>query len=164
MNRGELNPWNKGKKLTLDQKAKQNIAGLKKGQGWNKGIPNNAQSLRWKQNNPNANGRLNNLRPKKTVTDEFQKYKSEVRKATYRSIKELKQKGHFIPKFGKYKNNLQIDHIVSIKQGFELGISSSLLGSLKNIQFLTAEDNRAKWHYYQPKSVVRILQGSLYGL
>jgi very-short-patch-repair endonuclease len=59
LNRGEYEPWNKGKKLTEEQKAKQNREGLKKGWGWNKGVPNEAQSIRWRENNPNKDGAVN---------------------------------------------------------------------------------------------------------
>ena len=141
-------------------------SGLKKGHGWNKGKKNLLQSIRWKENNPNADGKLNNLRPKKTdsTRTEFQIYKSEVRKTTYRTIKKLKADGHFLPNFGKYKTDYQIDHIVSIKQGFELGVPASLLGDIKNIQFLKAHDNRAKWHTNQSMALIRIVKGKYYGI
>jgi hypothetical protein len=166
LNRGEYEPWNKGIKLSTEQKSKQNLSGLKKGHGWNKGKKNVLQSIRWKENNPNADGKLNNLRPKKSdsVRTEFQIYKSEVRKTTYRTIKKLKADGHFLPKFGKYKTDYQIDHIVSIKQGFELGIPAALLGDIKNIQFLKAHDNRAKWHANQSMAFIRIIKGKYYGI
>jgi len=156
--------WNKGLTLSEEQKLKLNTTGLKKGHGWNKGKPNELQRRRWIENNPNADGKLNNLRPKKKIDNEYILYKSEVRKFTYRTIKELRTEGNFIPKFGKYKFDLQIDHIISIKQGFELGIPASLLGSKKNIQFLKAEDNRLKWHSYQPKSIIFAITGGKYGL
>jgi len=84
LNRGEYKPWNKGIKLTEEQKAKQNKEGLKKGWGWNKGIPNEVARRRMLgQNNPNWNGRLNNVRPKNYIDDQFSAYKRECRKATY---------------------------------------------------------------------------------
>lgn len=156
--------WNTGIKLTQDQKSKLNIEGLKKGRGWNKGIPNERQKEKWTSDNPNKDGKLNNLRPKRVINNSYILYKSEVRKATYRTIKEMKKAGHFIPTFGKYKTDLQIDHIIPIKQGFELGILPSLLGSKKNIQFLKGEDNRLKWHTYQPESVIRAVLGKSYGI
>lgn len=159
INRPGHTVWNKGIKLTEEQKTKLNISGLKKGHGWNKGKSNERQRQRWIEDNPNANGKLNNLRPKKLPDDKYTIYKSEVRKATYRTIRELRKTGNFIPKFGKYKNDLQIDHIVPIKQGFELGIPPVLLGSKKNIQFLKGKDNRLKWHAYQPLSIVRVVTG-----
>lgn len=164
INRPGIAAWNKGLKLTEEQKAKINTEGLKKGWGWNKGKPNESQRQRWIENNPNANGKLNNLRPKKAIDDAYILYKSEVRKATYRTIKELRAEGIFIPKFGKFKTDLQIDHIIPIKQGFDLGIAPALLGSKKNIQFLRGKDNRLKWHTYQPESIVRALLGDINGL
>ena len=60
-------PWNKGITLTEEQKAKQNTEGLKKGWGWNKGKPNEIARQRMITNNPNKDGKLNNLRPKKPL-------------------------------------------------------------------------------------------------
>ena len=54
-------PWNKGITLTEDQKAKQNRDGLTKGWGWNKGIPNERQREKWLKDNPNKDGKVNNL-------------------------------------------------------------------------------------------------------
>ena len=63
LNRGEYEPWNKGKKLTEEQKAKQNQAGLKKGRGWNKGIPNPEQKQKWTgTGNPNWGGGVSKQR------------------------------------------------------------------------------------------------------
>ena len=60
LNRGEYEPWNKGIKLTEEQKAKQNVSGLSKGWGWNKGIPNERQREKWSgAGNPNAGGKGN---------------------------------------------------------------------------------------------------------
>lgn len=58
-NRVGHTPWNKGKKLTEEQKAKQNREGLKKGWGWNKGKPNPRQRDKWLKDNPNAGGKGN---------------------------------------------------------------------------------------------------------
>jgi hypothetical protein len=66
LNRPGHTAWNKGIKLTDEQKAKQNTDGLAKGRGWNKGKSNEmARQRMLGENNPNWNGRLNNLRPKK---------------------------------------------------------------------------------------------------
>lgn len=40
----------------------------------------------------------------------------------------------------------QLDHIVSIKTGFDNNIPASVIGSLENLQFIPWEDNRKKWH------------------
>jgi very-short-patch-repair endonuclease len=53
-------PWNTGLKMTEEFKAtKMNTEGLAKGRGWNKGIPNPEQSIKWKENNPNKGGKQN---------------------------------------------------------------------------------------------------------
>jgi len=163
-NRPGHTPWNKGIKLTQEQKAKQNRTGLVKGWGWNKGIPNERQKEKWLRDNPNKDGKVNNLRPKKPVNDPLIKYKSLVRKATYRTLKEMKQNGEWVPQTGKYKDSWQVDHIIPHKQGFELGIDPSLLGSKKNIQFIKGEENRKKWDSYQPIEVIKSIIGNINGL
>jgi len=164
LNRGEYDPWNKGIKLTEEQKAKQNTVGLSKGWGWNKGGTNETARHRFLTNNPNKDGKLNNLRLKNPITEPLKLYRSKVRYHTYRTLKEMKTNGEWIPKTGKYKDCWQIDHIIPHRQGFELGIDPLLLGSKKNIQFIKGEENRKKWDSYQPIEVVKLITGGQYGL
>ena len=163
-NRVGHTPWNKGITLTAEQKAKQNISGLSKGWGWNKGIPNETQRQKWLTDNPNKDGRVNNLRPKDPNVPAYRKYLGQVRKATYRTIKEMRQNGEWVPTFGKHKTDYQIDHIIPCKQGFDLGIEPGLLGSRNNVQFITGEENRKKWHSYQPEEVIRSIIGDTHVL
>lgn len=164
LNRGEYEPWNKGIKLNEEQKSKQNRSGLAKGWGWNKGLPNERQREKWLSNNPNKDGRLNNLRPKNLVTEPLAIYRGLVRRATYRTLKEMKKSGEWVPKLGKYKHSWQTDHIIPHQQGWELGILPHLLGSRKNIQFIKGEENRDKWDTYQPIEVVKEIIGDVNGL
>ena len=164
LNRGEYDPWNKGIKLTSEQKAKQNLNGLKKGWGWNKGGTNEIARQRFLTNNPNKDGKLNNLRPKNPITEPLKLYRSQVRYYTYRTLKEMKEAGEWVPKTGKYKDSWQIDHIIPHRQGFELGIDPLLLGGKKNIQFIKGEENRKKWDSYQPIEVVKFITGGNHGL
>jgi hypothetical protein len=159
LNRGEYDPWNKGIKLTEEQKSKQNTDGLKKGWGWNKGGTNEVARQRMLTNNPNKDGRSNNLRPKNPCNDLFKIYRAQVRKATYRTLKEMKQAGEWVPVTGKYKDSWQVDHIIPHQQGFELGIDPTLLGSRKNVQFIKGEENRKKWDSFQPMDVVQSIIG-----
>jgi hypothetical protein len=159
LNRGEYGPWNKGLKLTEEQKAKQNREGLKKGWGWNKGIPNETQSLRWRENNPNKDGRVNNMRPKNYVDNAFTAYKREVRKATYRSWYAMKQEGLIPANTGKRKDQYQLDHIIPYRQGFELGIDPVVIGSKRNLRWILGEENRRKWDCYQLDNVVQSIIG-----
>lgn len=159
LNRGEYDPWNKGIKLTEEQKAKQNREGLKKGWGWNKGIPNEIQSLRWRENNPNKNGRVNNMRPRNYVDDAFTAYKREVRKATYRSWYAMKQEDSIPNNTGKRKDQYQLDHIIPYRQGFELGIDPAVIGSRKNLRWILGEENRQKWDRFQPEEVIKNILG-----
>jgi hypothetical protein len=162
INRPGNTAWNKGIKLTEEQKAKQNIDGLKKGWGWNKGGTNEIARQRMLTNNPNKDGRLNNLRPKNPITEPLKIYRSKVRYHTYRTLKEMKEAGEWVPKTGKYKDSWQIDHIIPHRQGFELGIDPSVLGGKKNIQFIKGEENRKKWDSYQPIEVVKLITGGNY--
>ena len=164
LNRGEYDPWNKGIKLTEEQKAKQNTVGLSKGWGWNKGRTNETARHRFLTNNPNKDGKLNNLRLKNPITEPLKLYRSKVRYHTYRTLKEMKINGEWIPKTGKYKDCWQIDHIIPHRQGFELGIDPLLLGSKMNIQFIIGEENRKKWDSYQPIEVVKLITGGQYDL
>jgi len=161
-NRVGCTPWNKGITMTEEQKSKQNIDGLKKGHGWNKGGINDVARIRMLgENNPNWEGRLNNLRPKNPITEPLKDYRSKVRYATYRTIKEMKANGEWVPETGKYKHSWQIDHIIPHRQGFELGINPMLLGSRKNLQFIKGEDNRKKWDSYQPLEIVNLITGGI---
>lgn len=164
LNRGEFDPWNKGIKLNEEQKAKQNTVGLSKGWGWNKGRTNEVARQRFLTNNPNKDGKLNNLRPKNPITEPLKLYRNKVRYHTYRTLKEMKTNGEWVPKTGKYKDSWQIDHIIPHRQGFELGIDPSLLGSKKNIQFIKGEENRKKWDSYQPIEIVKLITGGQYDL
>ena len=159
LNRGEYDPWNKGIKLTEEQKAKQNINGLKKGRGWNKGVPNIIQREKWTgEGNPNWNGKVNNKRPKNYVDDEFTAYKRECKKATYRSWYAMKKEG-IVPKLGKRKTDWQMDHIIPYAQGFQLGIDPKIIGGRKNLRFILGEENRSKWDSFQPDDVVKSIIG-----
>ena len=158
LNRGEYDPWNKGIKLTEEQKVRQNTEGLKKGWGWNKGGTNEVARQRMLTNNPNKDGRSNNLRPKNYVDTEFTAYKRNCRKATYRTIYQMRKEG-LVPTTGKYKTDLQLDHIIPYKQGFELNISPEIIGSRKNLRFILGEENRKKWDSFQSDDVVQSIIG-----
>jgi hypothetical protein len=164
LNRGEYDPWNKGKKLTEEQKAKQNTEGLKKGWGWNKGLPNEAQSIRWKENNPNKDGRINNMRPKNYIDNEFTAYKRLAKKATYRSWYDMKQEGLIPDNIGKRKDQYQLDHIIPFRQGYELGIDPSIIGSRQNLRYILGEENRSKWDCFQSDDVLKSVLGEEHGL
>ena len=164
INRVGNTPWNKGTRLTDEQKSKMNIEGLKQGHGWNKGQSNKMQSARWTgTSNPNWNGRINNTRPKNYVDDEFSKYKRECKQATYRTIYSMRKEG-IVPVTGKQKTDLQLDHIIPYKQGFELGISPSVIGGRNNLRFILGEENRRKWDNYQSIEIVESIKKGTYGL
>jgi hypothetical protein len=156
--------WNKGKKLTEEQKSKQNISGLKKGHGWNKGLPNEVARKRFLENNPNKDGRANNLRPKNYVDDEFSKYKRNCRQATYRSVSQMKKEGLVPANTGKRKDQFQLDHIIPYRQGFELRVDPEILGGRKNLRYILGEENRIKWDCFQSEDVLQSVLGENYGI
>jgi hypothetical protein len=164
INRPGNTAWNKGIKLTEEQKAKQNTEGLRKGWGWNKGIPNEAARKRFLENNPNKDGRVNNLRPKNYVDDEFSRYKRLCKMATYRSVYQMKKEGLVPNNTGKKKNQYQLDHIIPYRQGFELGISPEIIGGRQNLRYILGEENRLKWDSVQPNDVLQSVLGENYGL
>jgi hypothetical protein len=151
--------WNKGLKMTDEQKSKMNLEGFKLGWGWNKGIPNEIARQRMIINNPNKDGKVNNSRPKKLIEDEFILYKRECKKATYRSWYKMKKEGLIPENTGKRKDQFQLDHIIPFKQGFDLKIDPSIIGGMKNLRYILGEDNRKKWDSYQPINVVTSIIG-----
>jgi hypothetical protein len=158
-------PWNKGKEMTPEQKSKLNLEGLKQGHGWNKGLSNKSQTERWSgPNNPNWEGKLNNLRPKKIVDDEFAKYKRECKKATHRAKYAMQKEGLVPTNTGKRKDQYQLDHIVPFKQGYEMGIDPKVIGGRSNLRWILGEENRTKWDRFQPKEIINKVLGEHNGL
>jgi 5-methylcytosine-specific restriction endonuclease McrA len=154
-------PWNKGKKMTEEFiNTKMNLEGLQKGWGWNKGIPLKEHNpivyeKMLGESNPNWEGKVNNERYKDHIADEsFKSYKREVRKATYRSVYQMKKEGLVPENTGKRKDQYQLDHIIPIKQGYEQDIDPKLLGSIPNLQYILGEENRKKWDSFQDEVVV----------
>lgn len=164
-NRPGHTAWNKGLKMTDEFIAtKMNLSGLSKGHGWNKGIPNELARKRFLENNPNKDGRINNMRPKNYVDDEFSAYKRQCRKATYRSVYAMRKEGLVPSNTGKYKNQYQLDHIIPYRQGFELGIDPEIIGSRQNLRYILGEENRTKWDCFQSEDVLKSVLGENYGL
>jgi hypothetical protein len=76
----------------------------------------------------------------------------------------MQSNGDWVPIRGKGPDDWQLDHIIPHKQGFDLGIEPSLLGSKKNIQFIRGRDNRKKWDTYQSLELVEQITGGKYGV
>lgn len=158
-------PWNKGKEMTPEQKTKLNLEGLKLGRGWNKGLSNKAQKEKWSgSNNPNWEGKLNNLRPKKLIDDEFVKYKRECKKATHRTRYAMQKEGLVPINTGKRKDQYQLDHIIPFKQGYKMGIDPEVIGGKSNLQWILGEENRTKWDRFQPEKIINKVIGEHNGL
>jgi hypothetical protein len=147
--------WNKGLKLTDEQKSLLNLEGLKKGWGWNKGQTNERQSIKWTgEGNPNWEGKMNDLRPKKEIDDRFLEYKRECKRATHRSLYAMKKSGLVPTNTGKRKNQYQLDHIIPFKQGYEIGIDPKVIGGKSNLRWILGEENRTKWDRFQPEEII----------
>lgn len=85
-----------------------------------------------------------NWNPNKT---EFAAYAAEVRKITEKNY--IKYKNEINP--NDYPRTLcgveggyQLDHIISVKRGFDEGMSPKKIGAKKNLQMLSWNDNRTK--------------------
>nr|QMP82950.1 MAG: hypothetical protein [Caudoviricetes sp.] len=79
----------------------------------------------------------------------FQKYYSEVRSISEKSYNEnidIINPNRYPRRLCGVKGGYQLDHIISIKEGFENNISPDIIGGLDNLQILSWEENRAKWH------------------
>lgn len=78
---------------------------------------------------------------------ELRAYTSKVRTKTAKTLREhdLNPENKLIGRCG-IPGAHQIDHKISIKTGFEKNIDPNILGSVENLQLLTWEDNRKKWH------------------
>ena len=156
-NRTGHTPWNKGLQMSDEFKqTKMNLTGLEKGWGWNKGKSNEIARQRFLTNNPNKDGKLNNLRPKNYVDTEFTAYKRECKKATYRSVYAMKKEG-IVPTIGKRKIDLQLDHIIPYEQGFALKISPAVIGGRQNLRYIIGKENRLKWDTFQSNDIVKII-------
>jgi hypothetical protein len=164
-NRPGHTAWNKGLKMTEEFKAtKMNLSGLSKGWGWNKGLPNERARKRFLENNPNKDGRANNMRSKNYVDDDFSAYKRQCRRATYRSVYAMRKEGLIPSNTGKYKNQYQLDHIIPYRQGFELGIDPEIIGGRQNLRYILGEENRTKWDCFQTEDVLKLVLGEKHGL
>ena len=87
-----------------------------------------------------------NFNPNKT---EFQQYWREVKTITekvYREHKDIINPNGHQRTLSGVENGYQLDHIISVKRGFNEGISPEIIGGVDNLQILPWEENRKKWH------------------
>ncbi|ASU00173.1 hypothetical protein [Aeromonas phage AS-zj] len=87
------------------------------------------------------NGRWN---PNK---EDFKKYRNLVRTLTARN-EHLYSKWENFDKIGKsgVDGAYQLDHIISIKYGFDHNICPTVIGDIKNLQLIPWQENRSKWY------------------
>jgi hypothetical protein len=75
----------------------------------------------------------------------------------------MKKEG-LVPKTGKKKTDLQLDHIIPYEQGFILKIPPSIIGGRENLRYIVAEENRSKWDTFQSNDIIKTVTGDNYGL
>jgi len=132
--------------------------------GWNKGIPlaewNPKVIGQWDgDKNPNWEGKMNNERPATPPDDEFIQYKNACKKATYRSVYAMRREGLVPENTGKRPEDLQLDHIIPFRQGYEAGIPPEVIGGRCNLQYITGYENRHKWDIYaDEQTMINILK------
>jgi hypothetical protein len=76
---------------------------------------------------------------------EFKKYKSDVHRIT--SQQDISLLEHSDKPRGRcgVDGAFQLDHIVSVKRGFDENIPAEVIGSIDNLQLLPWKQNRDKW-------------------
>ena len=80
---------------------------------------------------------------------QFQHYKNKVyslTKTNYIQNKGLINPNNYLRTICGVKGGYQLDHIVSIKEGFNKSIDPKIIASKENLQMLTWQANRNKWH------------------
>ena len=75
---------------------------------------------------------------------DFLKYKSEVYRITRKQDLSLLENYEMPRGICGVDGAYQLDHIISIKRGFEEGISASIIGHISNLQFIPWKANRDK--------------------
>lgn len=100
-------------------------------------------------NNPKVRKYMkqNNLTEKeyKIQLTDFRKYRLQVESIT------RQQPIHILKNYNKPRGKMgvkgayQLDHIVSVHQGFHQNISADIIGNISNLQFIGWKENRDKW-------------------
>lgn len=86
--------------------------------------------------------------------DKFKLYASEVRKITKRQPLDLLDNYDKPRTICGIEGGYQLDHVVSIKEGFEKDIPAKYIGSLVNLKFVPWEENRKK--SYRSKGSIEV--------
>lgn len=78
---------------------------------------------------------------------EYKDYAAMCRRYTYKNKNEYSKWNNY-DKIGKsgISGAYQLDHIISIKRGFDNGYCPSTIGHISNLQIITWEENRSKWY------------------
>lgn len=77
--------------------------------------------------------------------DNFQRYKADVARVTGLQDLSLLENYDKLRGLCGVKGAYQLDHILSVKYGYENNISPEVIGHISNLQFIPWEENRAKW-------------------
>ena len=82
--------------------------------------------------------------------EELQKFRKRVENLTeieYKKYKDIINPNNHPRQMGNIEGAYQLDHKISVKYGFDNGISPEVLSHYTNLQILTWKDNRAKWYH-----------------
>jgi 5-methylcytosine-specific restriction endonuclease McrA len=86
----------------------------------------------------------------RTDRSEYSEYHAQVYSLTRRTYKNNKEVLNPLDlPFGRcgVDGAYQLDHKISIKRGYELGLSAESLAGVDNLQVLPWKENRTKWFY-----------------
>lgn len=158
--------WNKGKKTgPLSESTRKKMSAVRKGKPcpankrlapWNKGLTKedhpSIKSYAEKQTGQKREGNYPSgedhvdWNPDKQA---FSEYKSKVRLITERNYRQDKHKINPCDhprRLNGMDGGWQLDHILSIKYGFDNNIDPAIIGASENLQMLKWQDNRKKGH------------------
>ena len=109
--------------------ARKKVGSKNKGNQWGNVFKPGEEHPRW---NPNK--------------DKYEKYRSEVVRITRQQDLTILENYDKPRGLCGVEGAYQLDHIISIKYGFDNNISPDIIGNVNNLQFITWQENRAKWY------------------
>jgi len=158
-------PWNKGKPNAVSDETRKRMSESAKQRSSNGILPDNKGKPPWNkgktketdqsvfkyassQRGQTRNGRYpkgeehHNFNYKKTEYDE---YSYQVWKVTHKQDISLLENYDKPRGRAGVEGAYQLDHIISIKYGFDNDIDPRVIGDLSNLQIITWQENRKKW-------------------
>ena len=143
----DMGHW-RGKKNPKQSITKKKLYSEGKLKAWNKG-KKNVQPKLYGKDNPGVRSRLKKLG---ISYDEYMSTWKEDKKRYYVMVRQIteNQPIHTLENYDNPRTlcgitgGYQLDHIISISSGFENKIPPEVIGNIKNLQFITWEENLSK--------------------